>query len=149
MVDRAPALCDLDAGLRMGQVWGHEQHWSIRRPSVSHGVGIHHHPYPGASAQEVEQEVTDVVETALQELPYLQQMRSKSVPGRSEIQIEIDERLDPNKIPQVWDEMRRRVNEARAYLPSGAMEPLVEDDFGDVYGIYYAVTADGFSQTDS
>ena len=102
-------------------------------------------PYPGASAQEVEQEVTDVVETALQELPYLQQMKSKSVPGRSEIQIEIDERLDSSEIPQVWDEMRRRVSEARAYLPPGAMEPLVEDDFGDVYGIYYAVTADGFS----
>ena len=102
-------------------------------------------PYPGASAQEVEQEVTDVVETSLQELPYLQQMKSKSVPGRSEIQIEIDERLDSSEIPQVWDEMRRRVSEARAYLPPGAMEPLVEDDFGDVYGIYYAVTADGFS----
>ena len=58
-------------------------------------------PYPGASAQEVEQEVTDVVETALQELPYLQQMKSKSVPGRSEIQIEIDERLDSSEIPQV------------------------------------------------
>ena len=81
-------------------------------------------PYPGASAQEVEQEVTDVVETALQELPYLQQMKSKSVPGRSEIQIEIDERLDSSEIPQVWDEMRRRVSEARAYLPPGAMEPL-------------------------
>ena len=46
-------------------------------------------------------------------------MKSKSVPGRSEIQIEIDERLDSSEIPQVWDEMRRRVSEARAYLPPG------------------------------
>ena len=81
-MDRAPAVCrDLDASLRVGRVLGHEQHRSIRRPSVSHMWAYIITPYPGASAQEVEQEVTDVVETALQELPYLQQMKSNQSRG--------------------------------------------------------------------
>ena len=91
--------------------------------------------YPGASALEVEQEVTDLVEASLQELPYLYKMTSKSVPGRSEIQVEVHEHFKASEVPQIWDELRRRVSEAAQRLPPGALTPLVEDDFGDVYGI--------------
>ena len=104
--------------------------------------------YPGASALEVEQEVTDLVEASLQELPYLDKMTSKSVPGRSEIQVEVHEHFDAEDIPQIWDELRRRVSEAAQHLPPGALTPLVEDDFGDVYGILYAVSAPGYSPAD-
>ncbi|MDH3643960.1 MAG: efflux RND transporter permease subunit, partial [Gammaproteobacteria bacterium] len=104
--------------------------------------------YPGASAVEVEQEITDVIEEALQELPYIDVMTSKSVPGRSEIQIELLEHFNPGEIPQIWDETRRRVSEAAGRLPPGAGVPLVEDDFGDVYGILYAVVAPGYSVAD-
>ncbi len=128
-----------------GGYWGMDHVGRLEDPPFPMAWAYIITPYPGATAEEVEQEVTDVIETALQELPYLEEMKSKSVPGRSEIQIEIDEQLDHSEIPQVWDEMRRRVSEANARLPPGAMTPLVEDDFGDVYGIYYAVTAEGFS----
>ncbi len=101
--------------------------------------------YPGASAVEVEQEITDAIEASLQELPYLDHLVSKSVPGRSEIQIEIIESISGAEIRQIWDEVRRRVAEAAARLPPGAGTPYVEDDFGDVYGMLYAVTIEGYA----
>ncbi len=103
-------------------------------------------PYPGASALEVEQEVTDVVEAAIQELPSLDVLTSKSVPGRSEVQVELLEIYGEADIPQIWDELRRRVAEAGQRLPPGTGTPHVEDDYGDVYGIFYAITAPDYSE---
>ncbi|MFK7915716.1 MAG: efflux RND transporter permease subunit [Pseudomonadales bacterium] len=96
--------------------------------------------YPGGSALEVEQEVTDVMEAALQQLPQLETMTSKSVPGRSEVQVELKEQFGADETPQIWDELRRRVREAERALPPGVQTPLIEDDFGDVYGIVYGVS---------
>ena len=96
--------------------------------------------YPGASAAETEQEVTDVIEAALQELPYIHRLTSKSLAGRSEVQVEIQEQYDEDDVQQIWDELRRRVSEAAVRLPPGTSTPIVEDDFGDVYGILYAVS---------
>lgn len=105
--------------------------------------------YPGASAEEVELEVTDQIEDALQELPYIHKMTSKSVPGRSEIQVELLEEFGSDETPQVYDELRRRVSEAQMRLPPGVATPLVEDDFGDVYGILYAVDTTGYSDAEA
>jgi multidrug efflux pump subunit AcrB len=104
--------------------------------------------YPGASAEEVEQEVTDTIEDALQELPSILRLKSKSVPGRSEIQVELLEEFGESDTPQAYDEMRRRVSEAQMRLPPGVDTPLVEDDFGDIYGILYAVKAPGYSDAE-
>lgn len=104
--------------------------------------------YPGASAKETEQEVTDVIEAALQELPYIKRLTSKSLPGRSEIQVEIQEQYDTDDVQQIWDELRRRVSEAAMRLPPGTQGPIVEDDFGDVYGILYAVSASGYRENE-
>ncbi len=104
--------------------------------------------YPGASAEEVEMEVTDRIEDALQELPAIKEMRSKSVPGRSEVQVELLENYDDTETPQVFDELRRRVSEAQMRLPPGVGAPLIEDDFGDVYGIVYSISAPGYSASE-
>ncbi|MDC0411558.1 efflux RND transporter permease subunit, partial [Luminiphilus sp.] len=104
--------------------------------------------YPGASAEEVEQEVTDRIEDALQELHSIKRLISKSVPGRSEIQVELLEEFGTDETAQVFDELRRRVSEAEMRLPPGVDTPLVEDDFGDVYGILYAVKAPGYSDAE-
>ena len=101
--------------------------------------------YPGASALEVEQEVTDVIEASLQELPYLEIITSKSVPGRSEVQVEVLQQYGSRDLPQIWDELRRRVSEAGSRLPPGTSTPHVEDDYGDIYGIYYAISAAEYS----
>ncbi len=101
--------------------------------------------YAGASAEEVEQEVTDVVEAALQEVPYLEEITSKSVSGRSEVMVQLKEEFGVDESPQIFDELRRRVTEAAGRLPPGTGVPLVEDDFGDVYGFMYAVSAPDYT----
>lgn len=105
--------------------------------------------YPGASAEQVEHEVTEVLEASLQELPWVEKIISRSVAGRSEIQVELLQTVSSAETPQIWDIMRRRVSEAAARLPAGASAPAVEDDFSDVYGILYAVNIpDGYEIAD-
>lgn len=104
--------------------------------------------YPGASAEEVEMEVTETIETSLQELPQLRTLESKSLPGRSEIRVTIADQFDADELPQIWDELRRRVGEAAMKLPPGTTSPFVEDDFNDVYGLLYAVSTPGYSDAE-
>ncbi len=100
--------------------------------------------YPGASAQEVEQEVTDILETAIRQMDQIKRIRSISRAGISEIHAEMKDKYDGKTLPQVWSELRHKVSDARIKLPPGASEPLVNDDFGDVFGVFYAITGDGF-----
>ncbi|SFC06663.1 Multidrug efflux pump subunit AcrB [Marinospirillum celere] len=102
-------------------------------------------PYPGATAQEVEEEVTEHLESAIQQLPQLRHLTSRSLPGRSEITLEIDDRYRGKDMPQIWDELRRRVQDAQQEMPPGSQPSQVIDDFGDVFGIFYAVMAEDFS----
>ena len=102
-------------------------------------------PYEGASAVEVEQEVTDPIESALQELPYIEKITSKSISGRSEIMVEIQEEYSGDDTAQIFDELRRRVSEASLRVPPGVGPTIVEDDFGDIYGVMYAVSAEDYS----
>ena len=104
--------------------------------------------YPGASAREVEQEVTERIEDALQELPALERLESKSVPGRSEIRAHLLEQFTAEETPQIFDELRRRVREAEMLMPPGVDPPLVEDDFADIYGILYSLTAPGYTNAE-
>lgn len=102
-------------------------------------------PYPGASAEEVEQEVSDFLEIAVQQLGQLDRVVSKSDRGLSTLTVTIKNNYDKESLPQVWDELRRKINDAATNLPAGAGPPIVVDDYGDVYGIFLAITADGYS----
>jgi multidrug efflux pump subunit AcrB len=104
--------------------------------------------YPGASAREVADEVTDVIEKALQRLGQVKEVTSTSTPGRSIVTVTAKDRYDKTGLPQVWDEVRRKVHDAQGRLPPGAGPSTVIDDFGDVYGIYFAITGDGYSYAD-
>jgi multidrug efflux pump subunit AcrB len=95
--------------------------------------------YPGATAQEVEEEVTDEIETAVQQLAQLDEIYSVSRPGVSTVTARIRQNYDKNSLPQVWDELRRKVGDAQNKLPPGAGPSIVNDDFGDVYGIFFAL----------
>ncbi len=101
--------------------------------------------YPGATAMEVAEEITDEIETAVQQMGQLDLVTSISEPGRSTISVEMKDKYDKDSLPQVWDELRRKVNDVRAILPPGASTPVVYDDYGDVYGVLYAVYGDGYS----
>ncbi|RUO49206.1 efflux RND transporter permease subunit [Pseudidiomarina donghaiensis] len=104
--------------------------------------------YPGATAQQVEEEVTYRLENAIQELSYVDHITSVSKPGLSQIMIEMHSTLRKHQMPQVWDELRRKVNDTRAQLPPGSSEPIVKDDFADVYGMTFAISGDGYSYQD-
>jgi len=93
--------------------------------------------YSGASAAEVEEEVTNVIEKAVQEMGQLKKVESRSSRGLSLVQVTMQDKFDKASLPQVWDELRRKVNDAQRSLPPGAGPSLVNDDFGDVYGIFY------------
>lgn len=101
--------------------------------------------YPGASPAEVEQQVTDVIEKAVQRLDRLDKVRSISRAGLSIVYVDIDDACRGDQMPQIWDELRRKVIEAQAELPPDAGPSAVRDDFGDVYGIVLALSGDGFS----
>ncbi len=103
-------------------------------------------PYQGASAAEVEEEVTDLIERASQELGQLFFVESHSYRDKSLVKVRIKDEYDKEKLPQVWDELRRKVNDVQHQLPPGAGPSIVNDDFGDVFGIYYAITGEGYSQ---
>ncbi len=101
--------------------------------------------YPGASPKEVEEEVTDKVETAIQQLGQLKEVKSISKAGLSIITVTIKDKYGKATLPQVWDELRRKVGDIQNQLPPGTMPSVLNDDFGDVYGILLAVTGQGYS----
>ncbi|MDE0886664.1 MAG: efflux RND transporter permease subunit [Myxococcota bacterium] len=96
-------------------------------------------PYPGATAKEVEEEVSDSIELAVQKLGQLKRVESRSTRGLSTVTVTVQDKYDKDGLPQVWDEVRRKVNDAQGSLPPGAGPSLVIDDYGDVYGVFVAV----------
>lgn len=105
--------------------------------------------YPGATPQEVEKLITEPIEREIQSMSDVFQIKSESYFGMSKISIELQPTLSPDYMPVKWDELRRKVANIQPRLPSGASAISVSDDFGDVFGIYYALTADeGFTYDD-
>ncbi|CAH8194686.1 efflux RND transporter permease subunit [Vibrio aestuarianus] len=101
--------------------------------------------YPGATPQQVEEEVTYPIEKAIQQLTYVDEVNSISSRGLSQITVTMKNNYGPDDLPQIWDELRRKVNDLKGQLPPGVNDPQVIDDFGDVYGILLAITGDGYS----
>ena len=101
--------------------------------------------YPGATAMEVAEEVTDPLEVSIQKMGQVRHVESLSMPGFSSIEVEIKKHHMAEELPQIWDELRRKVGDVQDQLPPGTSTSLVWDDFGDVYGIFYAVYGDGYT----
>src|SRR5215468_10806870 len=103
-------------------------------------------PYPGASAEEVAQEVTNPIERAVQQLGQLDRVESESLRGSSVVIARIKDRYHKDAIPQVWDELRRKINDVQPQLPPSVRgKSMVVDNFGDVFGIFLAISGDGYS----
>jgi multidrug efflux pump subunit AcrB len=101
--------------------------------------------YPGATPQEVEREVTYHIEDAVQQLQQLKRVESISKNGFSEVTVKIKDKYKKKDFPNIWDELRRKITDAQSRLPPGAKASVVFDDFGDVFGLFYALTGDGYS----
>jgi multidrug efflux pump subunit AcrB len=101
--------------------------------------------WPGASAQQMAEQVTDKLERALQEVPYADKIRSYSKPGESQIIFQIKDSSKGSEVANVWYQVRKKIGDMRGSLPQGVQGPFFNDDFGDVYGVIYALQAPGFS----
>ncbi len=105
--------------------------------------------YPGATPQEVEQLITEPIEREIQSMRRVYKIKSESYYGMSKINIELSPATPPDEMPQMWDELRRKVLNIQPQLPQGASVISVSDDFGDVFGIYFGLAAtEGFSYHD-
>ena len=101
--------------------------------------------WPGATAQQVADQVTDKIERTLQEVPYADKIRSYSKPGEAQIIFQLKDSSKPGDVPQTWYTVRKKIGDMRGTLPQGVVGPFFNDDFGDVYGVIYALQGDGFT----
>ena len=101
--------------------------------------------YPGATALQVAEQVTDVLEKKLQETPYIDKIRSYSKPGEVLIVLELRESTPPKEVPTAWYQVRKKLGDIRNTLPPGVQGPFYNDEFGDTFGSIFAVSGDGFT----
>ena len=101
--------------------------------------------WPGATAEQVDRQITDRIEKKLQEAPYYKWTRSHSKPGESLIILELLDTAAPKDVPEIWYQVRKKLGDIRHTLPPEAQGPFFNDEFGDVFGSIYAFTADGFT----
>ena len=101
--------------------------------------------WPGATAQQVAEQVTDKLERTLQEVPYADKIRSYSKPGESQIIFQVKDVIKGADVANTWYTVRKKIGDMRATLPAGIQGPFFNDDFGDVYGVIYAIESDGFN----
>ena len=101
--------------------------------------------WPGATAEQVAEQLTDKIERTLQEVPFADKIRSYSKPGEAQIIFQIKDNSNPEDVPNIWYTVRKKIGDMRSSLPPGVLGPFFNDDFGDVYGVIYALGGQGFS----
>lgn len=120
----------------------------LEDPAFTIKTAVVQSSYPGASAAEVSVEVSEPLESAIQRIGEVDVVTSINTPGMSLLEVEIDPAVTGERLPGIWTELRAKVGEAAKFLPQGVEYTVVDDDFGDVFGIYFAVTAQGFSDAE-
>jgi multidrug efflux pump subunit AcrB len=142
-IDRPLYVWLLMLGCLLGGLWGFNALARLEDPAFTIRTAVIVTSYPGASAEEVAREVSEPLESEIQKMGEVAEIRSTNRPGTSWISVDIRDIHSAEDLPAIWTRLRNRV--AEAPLPEGAGTPFVNDAFGDVYGLYYAVTAPGFS----
>ncbi|MCI5110339.1 MAG: efflux RND transporter permease subunit [Marivita sp.] len=130
----------------IGGIWGFFTLGRLEDPAFTIKTAVVITEYPGASAAQVAREVTEPLESEIQKMSEVKEVRSVNQPGLSRISVDMKDTYDGEELPEIWTKLRNRVNAAR--LPSGTGRPFVNDGFGDVFGMYYAVTAPGFTDAE-
>ncbi|MCY4335439.1 MAG: efflux RND transporter permease subunit [Litoreibacter sp.] len=133
-------------GCLLGGIWGFFSLGRLEDPAFTIKTAVVVTNYPGADAMQVAREVSEPIESEIQKMAEVKEVRSLNRPGESRITVDMQDQYDGTELPEIWTKLRNRVNTAR--LPSGAERPFVNDGFGDVFGIYYAVTAPGYSDAE-
>jgi multidrug efflux pump subunit AcrB len=128
-----------------GGMYGYEKLGRYEDPEFSFKAAKVITHYPGATPLQVEEEVTDKIEKAIQSMSQIKKIQSVSMAGDSIITVEIKDKYRKKALPQIWDELRRKVHDVTPTLPPGTEKPLVYDGYGDVYGLYYAIASKDYS----
>jgi len=134
--------------LLLGGIWGYFRLGKLEDPVFTVKTAMVMTVYPGASPHEVEQQVTRVIEEAVQGADEVNKVRSESRAGLSLVYVDLNEWIRSDELQQLWDMLRRKVDASRDQLPEAALSPVVMDDYGDVYGLFMALSADGYSMAE-
>ncbi|MDO4585728.1 MAG: efflux RND transporter permease subunit [Planctomycetia bacterium] len=132
----------------VGGIWSYLTMGRLEDPEFTINTALVVTLYPGATAEDVEDHVTNVVERAAQQIQEFKKIRSISKPGVSFVLVDLNDGVDKIQSGLIWQDLRNKLNAARPELPIEALTPIVKDDFGDVYGIVLALSADGFSDSE-
>ncbi|MEX0275974.1 MAG: efflux RND transporter permease subunit [Ruegeria sp.] len=127
-----------------GGIWGFLSLGRLEDPAFTIKNAVIITQYPGATAEQVALEVSEPLESAIQQMGEVDEITSVNQPGQSIIEVEIKSTYDGSELPDIWTRLRAKVSDAARALPSGVGQPFVNDGFGDVFGLFYAVTAEGF-----
>ena len=135
-------------GCLLGGLWGFATLGRLEDPAFTIKQAVISTSYPGASAEQVAREVSEPLESAIQQMGEIDRITSVNRPNHSLIEVEVKSTYGGEALPDIWTKLRARVNDAARSLPSGVAAPVVNDSFGDVFGLYYAVTAPGYSDAE-
>jgi multidrug efflux pump subunit AcrB len=132
----------------LGGIWGFLNLGRLEDPAftIKQAVVVTH--YPGASAEQVAREVTEPLESAIQKMGEVKTITSINRPGNSLIEVEMQDTYDGTELPAIWTDLRAKIRDASRGLPDGVSQPYVNDSFGDVFGLFYAVTAEGYTDAE-
>ncbi|MGR3759985.1 efflux RND transporter permease subunit [Roseobacteraceae bacterium NS-SX3] len=131
-----------------GGIWGFLSLGRLEDPAFTIKQVVVSTQYPGASAEQVALEVSEPLESAIQKMAEVDTITSINRPGSSLIEVEVKSTYDGTELPQIWTKLRARIRDAARGLPEGVSQPAVNDTFGDVFGLFYAVTSEGFSDAE-
>lgn len=144
-LDRRTFMVILTLLLIGGGIVAFERLGRLEDPTFTIKTALVITPYPGASPLEVEEEITEVVEEAIKSMGQVKEIHSTSQEGLSIVYVDMKDEFAKRELPQVWDELRRKVVDVQASLPPGAGPSRVNDDFGDVYGVFFALTGENYT----
>ena len=133
------------AVLIIGGLWAFTQMPKLEDPAIRVKQALVVATYPGASAHQVELEITDPIEKSIRQMPTIDHIESSSYADMTIITVELHPTVKDDELEQQWDLLRRKVENIKPSLPKGSQVMTVADDFGDVYGMFYALTGDGLS----
>ena len=148
-LDNRKLIYFLVAVLTIGGVFAYYDMSKLEDPEIKVKQAAVVTVYPGASAHQVELEVTDVLEKSIRSMKDIGEVTSRSMNEMSLINVSLSTLVTNEETEQCWDILRRKVADVQAELPEGASVSVVMDDFGDVFGMFYAMTFDGYTDAEA
>jgi multidrug efflux pump subunit AcrB len=147
-LEHIPLTRYLIAALLIGGILSYQQLGQDEDPPFTFRAMVVSAVWPGATAVQMAEQVTDPLERKLQETPYIDRIRSFSKPGETTIILELRESTPPLDTAPTWYQVRKKIGDMRATLPQGVIGPFFNDEFGDTYGSIFALSGDGFTQAE-